>query len=181
MAAIQSKACVTRYGYGEACRRIEIARGGPPRARPRRAVRGRRILERVKAHADDLVLCLISGGASRCWHCPRPPDARDKQAVNRTLLKSGANIVEMNTVRKTSLPSKVGARGRRSAGVRAELADLDVPNDDPGVIGSGPTVPTARLRRRAGVLAKYRIDPPRPCARISRRRGGRRRGDTEAG
>jgi hydroxypyruvate reductase len=115
--------------------------------------------------ADDLVLCLISGGASALLALPAPGlTLADKQEVNRALLKSGANIVEMNTVRKHLSAIKGGrlAIAAQPARVLSWLIS-DVPNDDPGVIGSGPTVPDRTSFADAlAVLAKYRIDAPVP-------------------
>ena len=93
---------VTRYGYGEACRKIEIVEAAHPVPDEKGRAAAGRILERVKGHTpDDLVLCLTSGGASALLALPAPGlTLSDKQEVNRALLKSGANIVEMNTVRK---------------------------------------------------------------------------------
>jgi hydroxypyruvate reductase len=155
---------VTRYGYGEVCKRIEIVEGAHPVPDEKGRAAAGRILEKVKGlSADDLVLCLISGGASALLALPAPGlTLADKQAVNRALLKSGANIVEMNTVRKHLSAIKGGrlAVAAQPARVLSWLIS-DVPNDDPGVIGSGPTVPDATTYADAlAVLAKYRIDPP---------------------
>ena len=155
---------VTRYGYGEACQRIEIVEAAHPVPDEKGRAAAGRILEKVKGlSADDLVLCLISGGASSLLALPAPGLAlADKQEVNRALLKSGANIVEMNTVRKHLSAIKGGrlAIAAQPARVLSWLIS-DVPNDDPGVIGSGPTVPDRTTFAEAqAVLAKYRIDPP---------------------
>src|SRR5260370_35493243 len=93
---------VTRYGYGEACRKIEIVEAAHPVPDEKGRAAAGRILEKVKGlTGDDLVLCLISGGASALLPLPAPGlTLADKQEVNRALLKSGANIVEMNTGRK---------------------------------------------------------------------------------
>jgi hydroxypyruvate reductase len=155
---------VTRYGYGETCRRIEIVEAAHPVPDDKGRAAAGRILERVTGHTpDDLVLCLISGGASALLALPAPGlTLADKQAVNRALLKSGANIVEMNTVRKHLSAIKGGrlAVAAQPAGVLSWLIS-DVPNDDPGVIGSGPTVADSTTFADAlAVLKKYRIDPP---------------------
>jgi hydroxypyruvate reductase len=155
---------VTRYGYGEACTRIEIVEAAHPVPDEKGRAAAGRILERVKGLSpDDLVLCLISGGASALLALPAPGlTLADKQEVNRALLKSGANIVEMNTVRK-HLSAIKGGRLAMEAQPARVLSWLisDVPNDDPGVIGSGPTVADATTFANAlAVLAKYRIDPP---------------------
>ncbi|WP_295137878.1 glycerate kinase [uncultured Reyranella sp.] len=155
---------VTRYGYGEACKRIEIIEAAHPVPDDKGREAAGRIYERVQGlSADDLVLCLISGGASALLALPAPGlTLNDKQDVNRALLKSGANIVEMNTVRKHLSAIKGGrlAIAAQPARVLSWLIS-DVPNDDPGVIGSGPTVADKTTFADAlAVLAKYRIDPP---------------------
>ncbi len=155
---------VTRYGYGETCKRIEIVEAAHPVPDDRGREAARRIYERVQGlSADDLVLCLISGGASALLALPAPGlTLNDKQEVNRALLKSGANIGEMNTVRKHLSAIKGGrlAIAAQPARVLSWLIS-DVPNDDPGVIGSGPTVADRTTFADAlAVLAKYRIDPP---------------------
>jgi glycerate 2-kinase len=157
---------VTRYGYGEACKRIEIVEAAHPVPDETGRAAAGRILDKVKGlAADDLVLCLISGGASSLLALPAPGlSLADKQEVNRALLKSGANIGEMNTVRKHLSAIKGGrlAIAAQPARVLSWLIS-DVPNDDPGVIGSGPTVPDRTTFAEAlAVLAKYRIDPPAP-------------------
>ena len=155
---------VTRYGYGEACKRIEIVQAAHPVPDDKGREAAGRIYERVQGlSADDLLLCLISGGASALLALPAPGlTLNDKQDVNRALLKSGANIVEMNTVRKHLSAIKGGrlAIAAQPARVLSWLIS-DVPNDDPGVIGSGPTVADKTTFADAlAVLAKYRLDPP---------------------
>lgn len=155
---------VTRYGYGETCQRIEIVEAAHPVPDDKGREAAGRIHQRVQGlSADDLVLCLISGGASALLALPAPGlTLNDKQEVNRALLKSGANIGEMNTVRKHLSAIKGGrlAIAAQPARVLSWLIS-DVPNDDPGVIGSGPTVADRTTFADAlAVLAKYRIDPP---------------------
>jgi hydroxypyruvate reductase len=157
---------VTRYGYGETCKHIEIVEAAHPVPDEKGRAAAGRILDKVKGlTADDLVLCLISGGASALLALPAPGlTLADKQEVNRALLKSGANIVEMNTVRKHLSAIKGGrlAIAAQPARVLSWLIS-DVPNDDPGVIGSGPTVPDrSSFADALAVLAKYRIDAPAP-------------------
>lgn len=155
---------VTRYGYGETCKRIEIVEAAHPVPDEKGRAAAGRILEKVKGlSADDLVLCLISGGASALLALPAPGlTLADKQEVNRALLKSGAHIGDMNTVRKHLSAIKGGrlAIAAQPAQVLSWLIS-DVPNDDPGVIGSGPTVADRTTFADAlAVLAKYKIDPP---------------------
>lgn len=155
---------VTRYGYGEDCQRIEIVEASHPVPDHRGREAAERIYRKVQGLTpDDLVLCLISGGASALLSLPTPGlSLGDKQEVNRALLKSGANITEMNTVRKHLSMIKGGrlAIAAQPARVLSWLIS-DVPNDDPGVIGSGPTVADKTTFADAlAVLAKYRISPP---------------------
>ncbi len=155
---------VTRYGYGEACRRIEIVEASHPVPDHKGREAAERVFRKVQGLSpDDLVLCLISGGASALLSLPTPGlSLGDKQEVNRALLKSGANITEMNTVRKHLSMIKGGrlAIAAQPARVLSWLIS-DVPNDDPGVIGSGPTVADKTTFADAlAVLAKYRIAPP---------------------
>jgi hydroxypyruvate reductase len=155
---------VTRYGYGEPCRRIEIVEAAHPVPDDKGRAAARRILQRVEGLGrDDLVLCLMSGGASALLALPAAGLAlADKQQVNRDLLRSGANIREINAVRKHLSAIKGGqlAVAAQPARVLTWLIS-DVPNDDPAVIGSGPTVadPTT-FGEALAVLAKYRIEPP---------------------
>jgi len=155
---------VTRYGYGEICRHIEIVEAAHPVPDEKGRTAARRILDKVKGlTADDLVLCMISGGASALLALPAPGlSLADKQEVNRALLKSGAHIGDMNTVRKHLSAIKGGrlAVAAQPARVLSWLIS-DVPNDDPGVIGSGPTVADATTFADAlAVLKKFRIEPP---------------------
>ena len=97
----------------------------------------------ASAKPEDLVLVLLSGGASALWAAPASGiDLAAKTALTRGLLKSGADIHEMNTVRR-HLSRIKGGRLAKAVG-RARLLTLaisDVPGDDPATIGSGPTVP----------------------------------------
>jgi len=156
---------VTRYGHGVgALRRIEVveARHPVPDAAGQKAAA--RILDRVRGLTrDDLVLCLISGGGSALLSLPAPGiTLEDKQAINAALLKSGANILEMNTVRKHLSAIKAGRLA--AAAAPAEVVALiisDVPGDDPSVIASGPTTPDAStLADARAVLRRYGIKAP---------------------
>jgi glycerate 2-kinase len=110
------------------------------------------------AGAQDLVLVLLSGGASALWAAPAEGlDLEAKTALTRGLLKSGADIHEMNTVRRHLSRIKGGRLRRATAAPMLTLAISDVPGDDPATIGSGPTVadPTTLADARA-VLGRYR-------------------------
>jgi len=155
---------VTQYGYGVDCDAIEIVEASHPV--PDSA--GKDAAERILALAgaagpDDLVLCLISGGGSALM--PLPADGlslADKQAVNKALLRSGANIGEMNCVRKHLSAIKGGRLAAAAAPARVlTLMISDVPGDDPATIASGPTVPDPTTFADArSILEKYGIAEP---------------------
>lgn len=134
---------VTRYGHGLACDRIEVIEAGHPLPDAAGLGAAGRFLEHARALTrDDLLLCLISGGASALLVEPADGLSLDqKQAITRALLRSGAPIDEMNCVRK-HLSAIKGGRLAAAAWPAAvvTLAISDVPRDDPAVIGSGPTV-----------------------------------------
>jgi glycerate 2-kinase len=112
---------------------------------------------------DDLVLCLISGGGSALLTLPvEGLDFADKQRINQDLLSSGANINEMNCVRKHLSQIKGGRLAAACAPAQVvTLTISDVPGDDPSVIASGPTVPDATTCAEAlGILQRYNIDIP---------------------
>jgi glycerate 2-kinase len=160
---------VTRHGYGRPTRRIAMVEAGHPV--PDEA--GLKGTERALAFADaagtgDLVLVLLSGGASANWIAPAPGIGfADKQATTRALLRSGANIGEINCVRKHLSRIKGGRLARLAHPARvATLAISDVPGDDPAVIGSGPTVPDpTTLADARAIVGKYRLDLPEAVTR----------------
>lgn len=113
--------------------------------------------------SDDLVLCLISGGGSALLTLPAEGlTLEDKQRINRALLDSGANITEMNCVRKHLSRIKGGRLAAACAPARVvTLTISDVPGDDPSVIASGPTVPDATSCADAvAILQRYAIEVP---------------------
>ena len=112
----------------------------------------------------------MSGGASANWIAPADGVSfADKQAVTRALLRSGAHIGEINTVRKHLSRIKGGRLARHAYPARlVTIAISDVPGDDPSAIGSGPTVPDpttladARADRRQIQARRF---PPAVTAR----------------
>jgi hydroxypyruvate reductase len=155
---------VARHGYGRPTRIVEMIEAGHPI--PDAA--GLAAAERALAHADragtdDLVLVLMSGGASANWIAPADGITfADKQAVTRALLKCGAHIGEINTVRKHLSRIKGGRLARHAFPAKvATIAISDVPGDDPAVIGSGPTVPDpSTLEQARAIVAKYSLAVP---------------------
>ncbi|WP_372824663.1 glycerate kinase [Polaromonas sp.] len=112
---------------------------------------------------DDLVLCLISGGGSALLTLPAEGlTLEDKQAINKALLNSGANIGEMNCVRKHLSRIKGGRLAAACAPATVvTLTISDVPGDDPSVIASGPTVPDVTTCADAlAILKRYNIEVP---------------------
>jgi glycerate 2-kinase len=156
---------VTRYGHAVACERIEIVEAAHPVPDASGHRAARRMLEMVQGlRPDDLVLALISGGGSALLSLPAPGlTFADKQAVNSALLRSGAAIGEMNTVRKHLSAIKGGRLAAAAFPARVvTLVISDVPGDDPADIASGPTVADRSTFSEArAVLARYGISEPR--------------------
>lgn len=155
---------VTRYGHTVETRGIEIVEAAHPVPDENGRAAAARMLDMVRGLTpDDLVICLISGGGSALTTLPADGiTLADMQALTTALLKSGANIHEMNCVRK-HLSRFTGGRLAAAAHPArvVTLAISDVPGDDPAVIASGPTVPDPTTREQAqAILARYRIDPP---------------------
>lgn len=151
----------TRHGHGVPTRCVKVVEAGHPvpDAAGMQAAEDSLALA-ATAEADDLLLVLISGGGSANWTLPVTGITfAQKQALNRALLKSGAPIGEINTVRKHLSRIKGGRLAR--AGRRARILTLaisDVPHDDPAVIASGPTVPdTTTLAEARALIARYAL------------------------
>ncbi len=154
---------VTRHGFALPCNGIGISTAGHPIP----DVSSMRAAEQAlglaaSAGANDIVVCLLSGGASALWSLPAPgTDLAAKQKLTRELLRCGATIGEINAVRKHLSRIKGGRLALAAAPARlVTLAISDVAGDDPATIGSGPTVadPTSLEDARA-VLARYGITP----------------------
>jgi hydroxypyruvate reductase len=160
---------VTRRGYGRPMRRIELIEAGHPLPDAAGLEAANKTLALADAAtADDLVLVLLSGGASANWTAPAPGlSLDDKQAVTRQLLSVGATIAELNTLRKHLSRIKGGRLAVRAQPAKVvTLAISDVPGDGPAVIGSGPTVPDpTTLADARAVAARHRLDLPAPVAR----------------
>ena len=146
--------------------RIEVIEASHPVPDAAGLAASQRILQLVQGLTkDDLVLCLISGGGSALLTLPADGlTLEDKQRINKALLASGANIGEMNCVRKHLSRIKGGRLAAACAPAQVvTLTISDVPGDDPSVIASGPTVPDATTCADAlSILKRYRIDVPAP-------------------
>ncbi len=155
---------ITRYGHALPCRKIEVVEAAHPVPDAAGVAATARLLERVSGlGADDLVLCLISGGGSALLACPPPSvTLADKQALSRALLASGADIGEMNCVRKHLSRIKGGRLALACHPARlVTLAISDVPGDGLETIASGPTVAdTTTAADALRVLAKYGLREP---------------------
>jgi glycerate 2-kinase len=155
---------VTRYGHGAPCERIEVVEAAHPVPDAAGQAAAARMLAMVGGlSADDLVLCLISGGGSALLALPAPGiTLADKQQLARALLACGATISEINCVRKHLSAIKGGRLALACAPARVvTLLISDVPGDDPAIIASGPTLPDATTCADAlAVLHKYAMVAP---------------------
>jgi glycerate 2-kinase len=155
---------VTRHGYGRPTRRVRVVEAGHPVPDAAGLAATLETLAMADAAgADDLVLVLISGGASANWIAPAAGlSLQEKQAVTRALLASGASIVEINAVRKHLSRIKGGRLAEHAYPARVVAVGIsDVPGDDPAVIGSGPTVPDpTTLSDARAIVARYGLDLP---------------------
>ena len=150
-----------KYGHVAKLRRIELNECGHPVPDARGVAGAQRIAELAAlAGKDDLVVCLISGGGSALLPLPAAPiTLEEKQAVTLLLLNCGANIHEINAVRKHISAIKGGQLARLASPATVEALLLsDVIGDDLDVIGSGPTAPDAStFARVAAILEHYGI------------------------
>ena len=160
---------VTRYGHtpprpAGLVARIEVVEAAHPVPDAAGLDAAQRILALTQGlTADDLVLCLISGGGSALLTLPAQGlSLQDKQRINQQLLESGAHIGEMNCVRKHLSRIKGGRLGAACAPARVvTLTISDVPGDDPSTIASGPTVADASTCTDAlEILRRYGIEVP---------------------
>jgi hydroxypyruvate reductase len=155
---------VTRRGYACRTRRVRVIEAGhpvPDAAGLAGTVETLALAD--TAGVDDLVLVLVSGGASANWIAPAAGvSLTEKQTVTRMLLASGASIFEMNTVRKHLSRIKGGRLAERAHPARLVTVGIsDVPGDDPAVIGSGPTVPDpTTLAEAREIAARHRLELP---------------------
>ncbi|MBB5212388.1 glycerate kinase type-2 family protein [Microbulbifer hydrolyticus] len=153
---------VTRYDHGARCRHIEVLEASHPMPDDLSQVAAQRMLESVQGMtSEDLVIALVSGGGSALMTLPAPGlSLAQKQAINKALLRSGAPIRDINTVRRHLSAIKGGrlAAAAHPARVVTYLIS-DVPGDDPTLIASGPSLPdTSTPADALAVLRRYGID-----------------------
>ncbi|MBL4941941.1 MAG: glycerate kinase [Colwellia sp.] len=152
---------VTRYGHGAKCQHIEVVEAAHPVPDATGQEVAQRILNLVSdLNKDDLVICLISGGGSSLLSLPAQGlSLKDKQLINKALLKSGAAIDEINCVRKHLSAIKGGRLAQACYPATLHtFAISDVPGDDASTIASGPTVADSTTSAQAlAILKKYQI------------------------
>jgi hydroxypyruvate reductase len=155
---------VTRHGYGRPTKLVRVVEAGHPIPDAAGLAATFETLGLADAAGPgDLVLALISGGASANWVAPvLGVSFSDKQALTRALIGCGASISEINAVRKHLSRIKGGRLAERAyPAPLTALAISDVPGDDPAVIGSGPTVPDpTTLAQARTVVTRYRVPLP---------------------
>ncbi len=155
---------VVPHGYDHDLQYLEVVHASHPVAdRSSLAAADKALALAATLGPDDLLIALISGGGSALMSKPVAGIAmQEKFDLIKTLLKSGANIAELNCVRK-QLSAVKGGRLARAAGAARilTLALSDVPGDDPAIIASGPTVPDSTRKQDARqILKRYGVTPP---------------------
>ncbi len=165
-------------GHLAPTRRIRLLEAGHPVPDERGAAAAREIRALAEsATADDLVLVLVSGGGSALTPAPAPPiTLADKQAMTRLLLAAGANINQLNTVRKHCSVLKGGQLARAAAPARVEALLLsDVIGDPLDVIASGPTTPDVSTFTEAlAILDRFHLREKAPRGIVERLERGAR-------
>jgi glycerate 2-kinase len=155
---------VTRYGHGVPCEFVEVVEAGHPLPDASGSAAAARALSLARELGeDDLLITLISGGGSALLSLPAEGlTLEDKQTVSRSLLRCGARIEEINSVRKHLSAIKGGRLAAAAHPARVvSLLISDVPGDDPTAVASGPTVPDPTTFADAlAVLDKYGVRGP---------------------
>ena len=162
---------VTRYGFGAATQHIKVLEASHPVPDAAGLTATEALIaELTDLTADDLVIALVCGGGSSLLAAPADGlTLEDEQALNQTLLASGAPIGAMNAIRKMFSRVKGGRLIANTAAPVVSLIVSDVPGDDPAQVASGPTVPCASGRREAlAAVERYNIAlPPRLAAYLA--------------
>ena len=155
---------VTRYGHGlragETSGGVEIVEAGHPSPDAASLAAGTRLLElAASAREDEYLICLISGGGSSLAAAPLPPVTfEQKRAAANYLIRAGADVREINCVRKHLSKLKGGRLAAAAHPARViTFVISDVPGDEVGDIASGPTIPDATSQADAlAILERYR-------------------------
>ena len=142
---------VTRYGFGAATQHIKVLEASHPVPDAAGLTATEALIaELTNLTTDDLVIALVCGGGSSLLAAPADGlTLEDEQALNQTLLASGAPIGAMNAIRKMFSRVKGGRLIANTAAPVVSLIVSDVPGDDPAQVASGPTVPCASGRKEA--------------------------------
>jgi glycerate 2-kinase len=154
---------ITRYGHGLPTKKIRVVEAGHPIPDEAGEAAAKEILEEVKRlQSNDLLLALLSGGGSSLLSLPAPDiPMTELKAVTRDLLRSGASIQEINTVRKHLSAIHGGRLAAASNAAVVALIISDVTGDDPTHIASGPCAPDPTTYADAlEILRRYRVTPP---------------------
>ena len=164
LSSVSESLVVVPYGHKRPCRLINIVEAGHPVPDNPGEKAARKILGIASSlGADDLLVCLLSGGGSALLSLPSTGIILDeKRDLTRELLACGAGIHDINTVRKHLSDIKGGRLAAAAFPARTvTLALSDVPGNDPATIASGPTVGDATSRKDAlEILSAYGIKPP---------------------
>lgn len=169
---------VTKYGHGQPTRLIRVQEAGHPVPDQAGVAGAQAILDHVRGlGAEDLVLVLISGGGSALTPAPvEGISLAEKQALTEALLACGADIREMNTLRKHISRFKGGQLVRAAQPARVVTLILsDIVGDPLDAIASGPTVPDPTTYAEAlAILDRYRIRGEIPASIRHRLEAGAR-------
>ncbi len=152
---------ITRYGHSVPTKHIRVAEAAHPVPDAAGVAATEEILALAEGLSeDDLLVCLISGGGSALLCAPEGVTLSEKAALTQKLLRSGADITELNTVRKHLSSIKGGGLAKAAFPARVvSLIVSDVAGDDLSVIASGPTVPDAStLAEAETVLRRYGLE-----------------------
>jgi hydroxypyruvate reductase len=162
---------ITKYGHGVVLRHCRVMEAGHPVPDDNGARAAAALMDLVgAAHADDLIICMISGGGSALTPAPAHGiDLADKQETTRLLLACGADIHEINTIRKHLSTLKGGQLCRRANGAAmVSLILSDVIGDDLDIIASGATAPDrSSFDDCREILSRYGLldQVPKPVSR----------------
>jgi len=159
---------VVKYGHGLTLDRIEVIEAAHPVPDENSLLAGKRILQLAESLSEqDLFICLLTGGASSLLVSPQSGvSLSDLQTLNARLLSCGADIHEMNALRKHVSCIKGGALTRAASPATViSLVVSDVVGDDLSTIASGPTTPdSSTYRDCADIIDKYNLGTSLPAS-----------------